>query len=173
MRKPQASLGAAGGGSAGVPPSTNESGARDAGAAGQSAPGEGGQAGAKSWTPDAPRALTTMAKAPEWYAKDTTQAQGLLVAPDGRVFFESTNKIYEIAGAQVSDYLTDVEAQAAVGSQDGYGFGGLGFDQQGTLYATYAGSMIRSGRAASARPLAGGGGFDDGARAEPIGARPG
>lgn len=136
--------GAAGGGSAGVPPSTNESGARDAGAAGQSAPGEGGQAGAKSWTPDAPRALTTMAKAPEWYAKDTTQAQGLLVAPDGRVFFESTNKIYEIAGAQVSDYLTDVEAQAAVGSQDGYGFGGLGFDQQGTLYATYAGSMIRS-----------------------------
>jgi len=134
----------AGSRSAGMPPSPNEGGAGDAGAAGENASGDGGQAGTTSWTPDAPRSLTAVAKAPEWYGKDETQAQGLLIAPDGRVFFETTNKIYEIAGVQVRDYLTDVETQAAVGNQDGYGFGGLGFDQQGTLYATYGGSMIRS-----------------------------
>lgn len=129
------------------PAGAGESGATTqgaSGAAGQSAAGDGGQAGTPGWAPDAPRVLTTVAKEGEWYARDPTQTEGLVMAPNGRLFFETAIKIYEIADGRANEYLTDGEALAAVGNQDGYAFGGLGFDQQGTLYATYAGSMIRS-----------------------------
>lgn len=137
-----AASGATGGGAGGSPPSLAEGGAPDAGAAGQSTPTDGGQTGATRWMPDAPRVLTTQATEASWYGKDPTQ--GLTVTPNGHVLLETAYKIYEIAGNKVSDYLTDVETLAAIGNHDGYGFGGLGLDQQGTVYATFSGSVIRS-----------------------------
>jgi hypothetical protein len=139
--------GTASAGFAGVPAESGAGGvsvggASDIGVAGQSTSAEGGESGATSWAPDAPRTLTTQATEGEWYNKGATQ--GLVVAPNGHVFLETAYKIYEIAGAQVSEYLTDVEAQAAIGSHGGYGFGGLGIDQHGMLYASYSGSLIRS-----------------------------
>ena len=87
------------------------------------------------------RVLTTQATKGEWYNKSLTP--GLLVAPNGHVFFETAYTLYEVVADQVSDYLTDVEAQAAVGNRDTHGFGGLGVDQHGTLYSTYGGFLIR------------------------------
>ena len=67
-------------GAAGIAATPDQGGASDASAGGESFSGEAGQAGATSWTPEAPRSLTTVATEGEWYGKGLTQ--GLLVAPN-------------------------------------------------------------------------------------------
>ncbi len=110
-----------------------------AGAAGSHA--EGGDAGSLPSSPDAARILTTAATDGEWYGKDPTH--GLVLISDRRVLLQTSYKIHQIQDSVVSDYFTDIEAQAAFGTHNTYGFGDLGQDARGTLYATYAGSILR------------------------------
>ena len=114
----------------------------EGGAAGDEAiAGEGGEGGGSDWFPDAPRLLTQFATEGEWFGKDPIH--GLVVTRSGTLFLETSYKIYEINGAQVSVYLTEADTLAALGNHGSYGFGDLGLDAQGTLYATYAGSIAR------------------------------
>lgn len=114
------------------------------GQAGTSDAGEGGNS-SDSPASTAPRLVTQIATEPEWYPR--TSMPGLAVTPQGRIFVATEYKIYEIADGEAHDFLTNVEAYEAVGSSDGFGFGDLGVDQGGTLYATYSGSIIRLSQA--------------------------
>ena len=140
--------GQAGHPSGGAATQGGEGGAAEAGAAGRGA--EAGAGGAPAPTSLLPRTLTRVATEFEWQAR--YDVPDLIVTPAGRVFLETPYKIYEVEGSHANVYLTDVEAIAAVGLNDGYEFGGLDVDQHETLYATFSGRLIRMNAAHRVEP---------------------
>ena len=109
------------------------------GALGEGGLNEGGQGGAELAAPDAKRLLANIAADIDW---STEEGIGMVVNRDEQVFFATPYRIYQVNGDAVSEYLTDVEAIAAVGRNDGYEFGALAMDPMGSLYATFSGSII-------------------------------
>ena len=101
------------------------------GALGEGGLSEGGQGGAELAAPDAKRLLANIAANIDW---STEEGVGMVVDRDEQVFFATPYRIYQVNDDAVSEYLTDVEAIAAVGRNVMVGeFGALAMDPMGSF----------------------------------------